>query len=146
MKQCSAWVVLVQSEKQISQRLALLSINLSQSEEEITTLFEKNWIGGFLQDDEIFPKTAREFRVGFLDVFFTHPSSVFIHSIILVVVTWRSIDPQILGELFYLCSIEIQDITFTEVLALLLEPLRSTVKQIVSSLFRRKSYSFTLIF
>ncbi|NLJ05288.1 MAG: IS4 family transposase, partial [Exilispira sp.] len=58
----------------------------------------------------------------------THTSIVFIRSIMLAVVARRNADPRTFGELFYACYDEIQDITLMEALALLLELLKSTMK------------------
>jgi hypothetical protein len=53
-----ARIVFVKSEKQKSQWLALLSTDLSLSEEEIVTLYGKRWDGGLLQDGEILLETG----------------------------------------------------------------------------------------
>jgi len=59
----------------------------------------------------------------------THTSIVFIRSILLAVVARRNTDPRTFGELFYACYDEIQDMTLMDALALLLELLKSTIKQ-----------------
>ena len=58
----------------------------------------------------------------------THTSIVFIRYIMLAVVARRNADPRTFGELFYSIYDEIQDITLMEALALLLELLKSTMK------------------
>ncbi len=61
-----ARIVLVRSEKQKSQWLALLSTDLTLSEEEIVTLYGKRWDGGLLQDDKILPQTHSRISGSFL--------------------------------------------------------------------------------
>ena len=53
-----AWMVLVRRENQKSQWLAMLSTDLTLSEEEIVTLYGKRWNGGLLQDGEILLETG----------------------------------------------------------------------------------------
>jgi len=75
-----------------------------------------------------FLKLAREFQVRSYDALVTHTSIVFIRYIMLAVVARRNQDPRTIGELFYSIYDEIQDITLMEALALLLELLKSTMK------------------
>jgi hypothetical protein len=56
---------------------------------------------------------------------------VFIRYIMLAVAARRNQDPRTIGELFYACYDEIQDITLMEALTLLLELLKSTIKQVL---------------
>ena len=124
-----ARIVFVKSEKQKSQWLALLTTDLSLSEEEIVTLYGKRWdIEVFFKMVKSFLKLAREFQVRSYDALVTHTSIVFIRYIMLAVVARRNQDPRTIGELFYSIYDEIQDITLMEALALLLELLKSTMK------------------
>ena len=124
-----ARVVLVRSEKQKSQWLALLSTDLSLSEDEIITLYGKRWdIEVFFKMVKSFLKLTREFQVRSYDALVTHTSIVFIRYIMLAVVARRNADPRTFGELFYACYDEIQDMTLMEALSLLLDLLKSTMK------------------
>ena len=124
-----ARIILVRNEKQKSQWLALLSTDLSLSEDEIITLYGKRWdIEVFFKMVKSFLKLTREFQVRSYDALVTHTSIVFIRYIMLAVVARRNTDPRTFGELFYACYDEIQDITLMEALALLLELLKSTMK------------------
>jgi hypothetical protein len=124
-----ARIVFVRSEKQKSQWLALLSTDLSLSEEEIVTLYGKRWdIEVFFKMVKSVLKLAREFHVRSYDALVSHTSIVFIRYIMLAVVARRNADPRTIGELFYSIYDEIQDITLMEALALLLELLKSTMK------------------
>ena len=78
-----------------------------------------------------FLKLAREFQVRSYDALVTHTSMVFIRYIMLAVAARRNQDPRTIGELFYACYDEIQDITLMEALTLLLELLKSTIKQVL---------------
>ena len=113
-----ARIVFVKSEKQKSQWLALLSTDLSLSEEEIVTLYGKRWdIEVFFKMVKSFLKLAREFQVRSYDALVTHTSIVFIRYIMLAVAARRNQDPRTIGELFYACYDEIQDITLMEALS-----------------------------
>jgi len=127
-----ARIVLVRSEKQKNQWLALLSTDLSLSEEEIITLYGKRWdIEVFFKMVKSFLKLAREFQVRSYDALVTHTSIVFIRYIMLAVVSRRTQDPRTFGELFYAYYDEIQDITLMEALTLLLELFKSTLKNVL---------------
>jgi len=78
-----------------------------------------------------FLKLAREFHVRSYDALVSHTSIVFIRYIMLSVAARRNTDPRTIGELFYACYDEIQDITLMEALTLLLELLKSTIKQVL---------------
>ena len=131
-KPLSARIVFVRSEKQKSQWLALLSTDLSLSEEEIITLYGKRWdIEVFFKMVKSFLKLAREFQVRSYDALVSHTSIVFIRYIMLAVVARRNTDPRTFGELFYACYDEIQDMTLMEALSLLLELFKSTMKQVL---------------
>ncbi|MDK2897375.1 MAG: hypothetical protein PWP04_1495 [Candidatus Atribacteria bacterium] len=126
-----ARIVFVRSEKQKSQWLALLSTDLTLSEEEIVTLYGKRWdIEVFFKMTKSFLKLAREFQVRSYDALVSHTSIVFIRYIMLAVIARRNTDPRTFGELFYTCCDEIQDMTLMEALTLLLELLKTTIKQI----------------
>ncbi|NMC59261.1 MAG: hypothetical protein GYA51_07765 [Candidatus Methanofastidiosa archaeon] len=67
-KQLLARIVFVRGEKQISQWFALLSTDLSLSENEIVNLYGKSWdIEVFFKMMKSFIKLTREFQVRFLD-------------------------------------------------------------------------------
>jgi hypothetical protein len=126
-----ARIVLVRSEKQKNQWLALLSTDLSLSEDEIVTLYGKRWdIEVFFKMVKSVLKLTREFQVRSYDALVSHTSIVFIRYIMLAVIARRNTDPRTFGELFYACYDEIQDITLMEALTLLLELLKTTIKQI----------------
>jgi len=76
-------------------------------------------------------KLTREFQVRSYDALVSHTSIVFIRYIMLAVIARRNTDPRTFGELFYACYDEIQDITLMEALTLLLELLKTTIKQIL---------------
>ena len=127
-----ARIVFVRSEKQKSQWLALLSTDLSLSEDEIVTLYGKRWdIEVFFKMVKSVLKLTREFQVRSYDALVSHTSIVFIRYIMLAVIARRNTDPRTFGELFYACYDEIQDITLMEALTLLLELLKTTIKQIL---------------
>jgi hypothetical protein len=114
-----ARIVFVRSEKQKSQWLALLSTDLSLSEDEIVTLYGKRWdIEVFFKMVKSVLKLTREFQVRSYDALVSHTSIVFIRYIMLAVIARRNTDPRTFGELFYACYDEIQDITLMEALTL----------------------------
>jgi len=127
-----ARIVFIKSKHQKSQWLALLSTDLSLSEEEIVTLYGKRWdIEVFFKMVKSFLKMAREFQVRSYDALIAHTSMVFIRYIMLAVVSRRNQGPRTIGEFFYACCDEIPDITLMEALTLLLELLKSTIKQVL---------------
>jgi len=127
-----ARIVFVRSEKQKSQWLALLSTDLTLSEEEIVTLYGKRWdIEVFFKMVKSVLKLTREFQVRSYDALVSHTSIVFIRYIMLAVIARRNTDPRTFGELFYACYDEIQDMTLMEALALLLELFKSTMKRVL---------------
>jgi hypothetical protein len=127
-----ARIVLVRNEKQKNEWLALLSTDLTLSEEEIVTLYGKRWdIEVFFKMVKSVLKLTREFQVRSYDALLSHTSIVFIRSIMLAVVARRNADPRTFGELFYTIYDEIQDMTLMEALSLLLELFKSTMKQVL---------------
>ena len=111
--------------------LALLSTDLNQTEEEIVRIYGKRW------DIEVFFKVckshlalAKEYQGRSFDGQVAATSIVFMRYAMLAVESRYNQDNRTIGELFYYCSDEMDDIKLSESLMILIDTLRHALNQL----------------
>lgn len=110
--------------------IALVSTDLSLSEEEIIALYGKRWdIEVFFKVCKSYLKLTSEFQQLSYDAITAHTTIVMIRYMILSVEKRRQEDPRSLGELFYLGFDEISDIQFEQALLLIMGLLADTLRE-----------------
>lgn len=110
--------------------IALISTDMSLTEEEIIQLYGKRW------DIEVFFKVCKsylnlgtEFQGLSYDAITAHTAVVLTRYMILALEKRHNEDPRALGELFFLCYDEVADIQFSEALELILSLLRNVLEE-----------------
>jgi len=127
-----AKIVFVRDRNNSKKWIAILTTDLSLSEEEIIRIYGKRWsIEVFFKISKSYLRLAKEFQGLSYDMLIAHTSVVFIRYIILAVENRDVNDKRSLGELFFLCCDELPDIKFTEALESLLEILKETIQEIL---------------
>ena len=117
-----ARILFVHSEEEPGKWIALLSTDITLTEEEILTTYAKRWdIETFFKVTKSSLRLSREFEVRSFDALVAHTTVVFVRYLMLAVAARRNRDQRTLGALFYACCDELPDITFTEALCLVYE-------------------------
>lgn len=83
----------------------------------------------FFKTTKSFLNLAKEFQGRSYDSMFAHTTIVFCRYIMLTLESRESMDPKTLGNLFYLCCDELQDISFHEAFQLILTMLKNTLRK-----------------
>lgn len=110
--------------------LALLSTNLDLPEEEVVRLYGKRWdIECFFKVAKSHLRLAKEFQSRSYDAMVAHTTIVFTRYIMLALSSREEEDPKTIGQLFYLCCDEMEDIRFTQALMLIVDLLKSTLSE-----------------
>jgi len=110
--------------------LALLTTNLDHSDEDVIRIYGKRWaIECFFKVTKSHLRLAKEFQCRSYDAMTAHTTIVFIRYMMLAVSSREEQDPKTLGELFYVCCDEIEDIRFAEALLVMLEILGSMLAE-----------------
>jgi hypothetical protein len=121
-----AKIVFIREKKQW---LALLSTDLTLSEEEIIKIYGMRWnIEIFFKMCKSHLKLAKEFQGRSFDMLVAHTSIVYIRYIMLAVMVRKNDDERTFGDLFFYFSDEVKNITFIEALQLLLSLLKDFLK------------------
>lgn len=110
--------------------LALLSSDITLSEEEIIRIYGKRWdIEVFFKITKSYLKLAKEFQGRSYDAMIAHTTIVFLRYIMLSVEKRNNEDSRTIGDLFYHCCDEIRDIKFIEALLLLIDILTEKLRR-----------------
>jgi len=110
--------------------LALLSTDLELTDDEIIRIYGKRWgIEVFFKTTKSFLNLAKEFQGRSYDSMVAHTTIVFCRYIMLALENRESKDQRTLGNLFYVCCDELQDISFAEAFQLLLTMLKNTLRK-----------------
>jgi hypothetical protein len=118
----AAKVVFVRNKKKRKEWIALISTDLSLSEEEIIALYGKRWdIEVFFKVCKSVLKLGKEFQCRSFDSTCALVAIVFIRYMKLAVDNRENKDDRSLGTLFLCCCKELDDISFAQAFALLLE-------------------------
>ena len=123
-----ARLVYVRNRNKRNEWIALLSTDLTLSEEDIIADYGKRWdIEVFFKICKSYLKLTREFRQLSYDAITAHTTIVMIRYIILSVEKRMQEDPRSLGELFFLSYDEVSDIRFEQVIIMIMDILTATI-------------------
>lgn len=127
----SARIVFVRDRNRSKQWLALITTDLSLSDEEVVRLYGKRW------NIEVLFKTAKSYlKLGgecysrSYDALVAHTTVVFSRYILLAVEQRRATDDRTAGGIFYDCCDELDDLRFSQALMLALQLLRQTLSDL----------------
>jgi len=116
-----AVIVFVRDKSNKKKWCALISTDTSLSEEQVIELYGKRWdIEVFFKMCKSYLKLAKEFEGRSYDMMTAHTTIVFIRYICLAWKQRQNQDPRCFGELFFLISDELEDISFAKALEALL--------------------------
>jgi len=119
-EQIPARIVYVRDKGNRKNWIALISTDMSLTEEDVIALYGKRWnIETFHKMIKSFLGLAKEFQTRSYDAMTAHTAVVMTRYILLSVETRENIDDRSFGELFYECCKEIEDITFVYALNLI---------------------------
>ena len=125
-----ARIVCVRNRQNRKDWIALISTDMSLSEEEIIRLYGRRW------DIEMFFKTCksylhlRSYHGLSYDVLTAHVAFVFTRYMMLSVTKRKDEDERAIGELFYLMMKEIADVTFQQSMMILQEVMLASIKTV----------------
>ncbi|MED1438598.1 transposase [Aeribacillus composti] len=126
-KDIQARIVFVRDRNRSKNWLALLSTNIELPDEEVVRLYGKRWdIECFFKVTKSHLRLAKEFQSRSYDAMVAHTTIVFARYIMLLS-SREEEDPKTIGQLFYLCCDEMEDIRFAQALILVLDLLKSTL-------------------
>jgi hypothetical protein len=118
----AAKLVYVRNRQKRKDWIALVSTDISLSEEEIIALYGKRWdIEVFFKVCKSYLKLTGEFQQLSYDALTAHTTIVMIRYMILSVEKRRQEDPRSLGELFFHGFDEVSDIQFEQALLFIME-------------------------
>jgi len=127
-----AKIVFVRDRNRRQNWLALLTTDVSLPDEEVIRIYGKRWdIEVFFKMTKSYLRLAKEFQGRSYDMMFAHTSIVFARYLLLTLESRESQDPRTLGELFYICCDELDDIQFASALLLLIELFKSAVQEVL---------------
>ena len=108
--------------------LALLSTDLSISDEEIIRIYGMRWdIEVFFKMSKSFLRLAKEFRVRSYDSMTAHTSIVFIRHILLSYEARFNQDNRAYGGIFYECCDEVAELSYNQAIRLIMDLLIKTL-------------------
>lgn len=127
-----ARIVYIRDRNNSKKWIALISTDMSLSEEEIIQLYGKRWdIEVFFKICKSYLNLAKEFQGLSYDTIIAHTTIVMTRYIILAVEKRQNEDPRTLGEIFYLCYDEIAEIQFSEAFNLILSLFRDVLEELL---------------
>lgn len=111
--------------------LALLSTDTTLTDEEIIKLYKRRWdIEVFFKISKSFLKLAKECQSRSYDAMVAHATLVCCRYVMLEIGKRTTRDPRTLGTLFYATCDEIEQVSFTTALAILLKLFEQTLKNL----------------
>lgn len=123
-----ARIVFVRDRNRSKKWLAVLSTNLDLSEEEVVRLYGKRWdIECFFKVAKSHLRLAKECESRDYDALVAHTTIVFTRYIMLAISSREEKDPKTIGQLFYLCCDEMEDIRFAQALMMVMDVIKSTL-------------------
>jgi len=124
-----ARLVYIRNRNKRNNWIALISTDLTLTEEEIIALYGKRWdIEVFFKICKSYLKLTGEFQQLSYDAIIAHTTIVMLRYMILSVEKRKQEDPRSVGELFFLSFDEVSDIRFEQALLLLMTLLADTLK------------------
>jgi hypothetical protein len=116
-EQASARILFVRDRRTKKKWLALLSTDTGLSDEDVVRIYGKRWsIEVFFKMSKSYLRLAKEFQGRAYDSMVAHTAIVFIRYIMLALESRSGEDPRTIGNLFYVCCDELQDISLVEAL------------------------------
>ena len=101
--------------------MALLTTDTDLPDEEVVRIYGKRWsIEVFFKMSKSYLKLAKEFQGRSYDSMIASTAIVFIRYIMLSLESRNGEDPKTIGDLFYICCDELNDISLVDVLQKLL--------------------------
>ncbi|WP_130859979.1 IS4 family transposase [Gracilibacillus phocaeensis] len=123
-----ARIVFVRDRNRSKQWLALLTTNLEHTEEDAIRIYGKRWeIECFFRVVKSNLRLAKEFQCRSYDSMTAHTTIVFLRYMMLSLSVREEEDHRTIGQLFYVCCDEIEDIRFAQALMTILELIGSTM-------------------
>jgi hypothetical protein len=112
-----ARIVFVRDRRARKKWLALLSTDTELPDDEVVRIYGKRWnIEVFFKMSKSYLSLAKEFQGRSYDSMVAHTAIVFIRYIMLALESRNGEDPRTIGNLFYVCCDELQDISLVEAL------------------------------
>jgi hypothetical protein len=125
-----ARILFIRDRNRSKKWLALLTTDLELTDKEIIQTYGKRWnIEVFFKTTKSFLNLAKEFQGRNYDSMVAHTTIVFCRYLMLALENRENKDQKTLGNLFYLCCDELQDITFAEAFQLMLTMLQNTLRK-----------------
>lgn len=125
-----AKIVFVRDRNRSRQWLALISTDISLTEDEIIRIYGKRWnIEVFFKMNKSFLKLGKEFQCRSYDSMVAHTSIVFARYMMLSIENRNNNDLRTIGGLFYQCCDELQDIQFCEAMQLIIDALKNVLSE-----------------
>ena len=104
--------------------------NLEHTEEDAVRIYGKRWaIECFFKVTKSHLRLAKEFQCRSYDALTAHTSIVFLRYMMLAVSSREEEDPRTIGQLFYMCCDEVEDLRFSEAILMILEVLGSMLAE-----------------
>lgn len=129
-EQLPARIVFVRNKRQRKKWLALLSTDIDLPDEEVVRIYGKRWnIEVFFKMSKSYLRLAKEFQTRSYDSMVAHTTIVFIRYIMLALESRNGQDPRTIGNLFYICCDELQDISMADALQRLLSLLEHFLQE-----------------
>lgn len=127
-----AKIVYVKNKNNRKDWIAIICTNTNLSEEEIISIYGKRWdIEVFFKTCKSFLKLGKEYHGLSYDALTAHVAIVFTRYMMLSVQKRDNEDERTLGELFYLAIDEMEDISFSESMLMLIEAMTNSMKEII---------------
>lgn len=125
-----ARIVFVRDRNRSKKWLALLTTNLQHTEADAVRIYGKRWeIECFFKVVKSNLRLAKEFQCRSYDAMTALTTIVFLRYMMLSLSVREEADPRTIGQLFYVCCDEMEDIRFAQVLMTILEILGSTMAE-----------------
>jgi hypothetical protein len=145
----SAKIVFVRNSKNKKEWFALISTDITLSEEEIIELYGKRWdIEPYHKVLKSTLKLEKEFQLRSFDAIVAHAALVVVRYIFLALESRENIDERSIGDLFWFTCDELKDISFSEAFELLVSTFVNFLREqlvladdIINSLVLRFSFS-----
>ncbi|MHB1419945.1 MAG: IS4 family transposase [Bacillota bacterium] len=131
-REVQAKIVFVRDRNRSKKWLALMSTDIELADEEIVRIYGKRWdIEVFFKMTKSYLSLAKEFQGRSYDMMFAHTTIVFARYIMLAIESRENRDPRTLGNLFYVCCDEMEDIKFASAILLLLDLLKRALQEVL---------------
>lgn len=128
-----ARIIYVRNKNKKKDYLALITTDMTISEEEVIRIYGKRWnIEVFFKVCKSYLKLSKECNSLSYDAMTTHVAIVFTRYMMLSVENRQESDPRTLGEIFYLLSDEMVDITWIQAFHMLIHVFMNTLSEKLS--------------